>query len=252
MLKYRLFFYEYRKESQRIENIIKFTPKLDKSFPTSIKGEHIKYFMILWPLNNNYNNLYNKILGLRNYITKLFAWKNLYKKESREIEKLRLLVGEIKDNLILTCDAIYSFKESIIYATVTTAFQYKEIFSESTGWNYAESKINLNILKKHFMDIKEVRNMVVEIEKIHKDLISPPLNFRHKHTHRIGPGIEKYGGQNYKISKSDKSLRIGFGTGEIIEIEEIKVKLEEIYCDCINLFYKFENYCVNYLKLKEW
>jgi len=252
LLKYHLFLYEFRKESQRIEDIIEFVPNLDKFFSTSIKVKYIEYFSIRWTLDSNYNNLYNKIRGLRNYITNLFAWKNVYEKVSGEKRKLSLLYSEIKDNLILACDAIYSFKESIIYATVTTAFQYKEILNQPTGWTYAESKISLNILKKYFMNIKEVRDMVVEIEKIHKCLINPPLNFRHKHTHRIAPGIEKYGGQNYTISKSPKSLRIGFGTGEKIKIEEIKVKLEEIYCDCISLFYKFENYCVNYLKLKEW
>ena len=37
----------------------------------------------------------------------------------------------------------------------------------------------------------------------------------------------------------------------MIKLEEIKPNIKMAYFKCLDLFYEFENYCIEYLKVKE-
>lgn len=254
LIKHKRFLDECKKESDKIRESKDFKSELENIFSQSISviGPNFRFFPVCWILNNNYNNLYNGILELRRHSIDLFAWINVYENESNEKEKDSMLYGEVEDSLTLICDSIYSFKEKIIYAVVTTAWEYQNLLNEPVDWKFDERNIKFKVLNEKFDHIDEIKKLIVKISKIQKDLGERPLYFRHKHTHRIQPGLEKYGGQAYSIQISKKSRRFGFGRGESIKLEEIKPKIRESYCDCIDLFYEFENYCVDYLEVKKW
>lgn len=253
LLKYKRFFNESIRESEKVEKIKEFNPELKEIFFQSSLLTKDPMFTHLYTLilNNNYINLYSSILKLRRHVTELFAWMNLYENITDEKEEYDILATEIEDWLTLTCDSIYSFKEKIIYAVVTTAWEYQNLLNEPVDWKFDERNIKFKVLNEKFDHIDEIKKLIVKISKIQKDLGERPLYFRHKHTHRIQPGLEKYGGQAYSIQISKKSRRFGFGRGEGIRLEEIKPKIRESYCDCIDLFYEFENYCVDYLEVKK-
>lgn len=255
LIKHKKFLNECIKESKKIKDFKDFNPELENIFSQliSIPGSNLRFHPVYWILNNNYNNLYNGILGLRRHTIDLFAWINVYESESDENEKCSMLVDEIENSSILTFNSIYSFKEKVIYAVVVISWYYQKIIEEPLDWKLKDdSKINIGILRDHFSDIEGIKPLLPKIEKIHRDFHVKPLVFRHKYIHRISPGIEKYGGQNYKIELTERSIKVGFGVGESIKLEEIKPKIRESYCDCIDLFYEFENYCVDYLKVKKW
>lgn len=254
LVKHKRFLNECIKESKKVDEIKEFTPTLKEIFLKSSLTVSNPIFTHLYALilDNNYINLYSSILKLRRHLTELLAWMNLYETITNEKEEYAILATEIEDCLTLTCDSIYSFKEKIIYAVFITAWEYQNLFGEPINWKFNEKNINLGILNEYFEHIDEIKKLIIKISKIQKELDERPLYFRHKHTHRIQPGLEKYGGQAYSIKVSKKSRRFGFGRGESITLEEIKPKIKESYCYCIDLFYEFENYCVNYLNIKKY
>ena len=89
------------------------------------------------------------------------------------------------------------------------------------------------------------------IDTLEKCLQEKPLYFRWKSVHRITPGVEKYHGQYYTLEISDEHMSISYGSRDMLKLEEIKPKLKTICSHCIDLFYEFENYCVDYLKVKK-
>jgi len=240
-------------EIEMVKEIEEFAPKLEKLFSSSFSAKDILFLPIYLTLGNNYNNLYNAILKIQRHMTELFAWMKVYEKENDEKQKYVILAEEIEDSLILISNSIYSFKEKVIYAIVVTSWMYQHYFDKPIEkWKLdekSEREINIRILKEHFSYINEVKKILPKIDKIHVSFHTKPLDFRPKSTHRITPGIEKFGGQQYLIKNGH--IRFNFGPGESIKLEETKPKIKQSYSDCLDLFYEFENYCVNYLKVKE-
>lgn len=240
-------------EIKKVKVDEEFTPKLDDFFFSSFSVKDVFFGFIYSILSNNYNNLYNAIMKIQRYMTELFAWINVYEKEPDEEEKYVILSESIGDSLILLTNSIYSFKEKVIYAIVVTSSLYQDYLCEPIKkWKLnekSEKRISMKVLNDHFADIKEVEKILPVINNIHESFHTKPLDFRPKSTHRITPGIEKFGGQKYSIKKGN--IRYNFGAGDMIKLEKIKPNMKKYHSDCLDLFYEFENYCVDYLKVKE-
>jgi len=240
-------------EIEMVKKPKEFAPQLDKFFSSSYSVVDVDYWPTYLISSDNYNNLYNTIIKIQRHLTELFAWINVYKKETNKKDKYVILAEKIGDSLILLTNSIYSFKEKVIYAIVVTSSLYQGYLDEPIkSWKLnekSERKINLKILKDNFGHIKSIKKLMPKITKIHKQFHTKPLDFRPKSTHRITPGIEKFGGQKYLIGK--KSVRYNFGLGETIKLKDIESNVEQFYLDCLDLFYEFENYCVNYLEVKD-
>jgi len=240
-------------EIKKVKDPDEFKPKLDKLFSSSFSVADIDYLPTYLISSNNYNSLYNAILKIPTHMAKLFAWIKVYEKQNDEKQKYVILAEEIGDSYILLTNSIYSFKEKVIYAIVVTSSLYQDYLCEPIkSWKLnekSEKRISMKVLNDHFSYIKEVKKILSKIEKIHVSFHTKPLDFRPKSTHRITPGIEKFEGQKYLIEK--KHVLYNFGTGEIIKLEDIESKIEQSYSDSLDLFYEFEDYCVNYLKVKD-
>ena len=246
---YKAFLDEIKKVNEPQE----FSPKLGKFFSSSYSMKDILFMLTYSILSNNYNNLYNAILKIQRHTVELFAWIRVYEKEKEEREKYVILAEEIGDSLILITNSIYSFKEKVIYAVVVTSWIYQDYIGKPIEkWKLnekSEKAISIKILEKHFCHIEEVKKILPKINKIHVSFHKKPLDYRPKSTHRITPGIEKFGGQKYTIKEGN--IRYNFGAGDLIKLEEIKLNLEMHYSDCLDLFNEFEDYCIDYLKVKE-
>jgi len=240
-------------EIKKVKEPETFAPKLDEFFSSSFSVVDSHFNLIYLILGNNYNNLYNAILKIQRHMTELFAWMKVYEKENDEKQKYVILAEEIGDSLILISNSIYSFKEKVIYAVVVISWMHQGFIGEPIEkWKLnekSEREITIRILKEYFSHVNEVKKILPKIDKIHVSFHTKPLDFRPKSTHRITPGIEKFGGQQYLIKNGH--IRFNFGPGESIKLEETKPKIEQSYSACLDLFYEFENYCINYLKVKE-
>jgi len=249
--KYKKFLNECTKESKKLNEIKEFTPELRENFLKSLSASDPIFILLIPLLDNYYNDLCRKMQNIIGHIIELLSWINVYKKTTKKEEKLHILIEEIEDYLTLTFDSLYSYKEKLINALAMISGVCQRLIDKPTGWKIDDKKTNIEILRKYFCHIESINKLLPKIEKLHQDFQRPPLDFRHKDTHRITPGVELYRGQCYSLKIDGKGVRVGLKRGEKVELKKVEEKVKKAYCECVDLFYGFEDYLIDYLKVKE-